>query len=108
MPEAELDGIMDMLGIINQKDQLPGQLSGGEMQRVAIARALAGRPQVLIADEPTGNLDSRRSNEIKDLLVRLNREHGITIILVTHNLELAKIGSRVIELQDGKIKSQLN
>ena len=101
-PEAELDGIMDMLGILKQKDQLPGQLSGGEMQRVAIARALVGKPQVLIADEPTGNLDSRRSNEIKDLLVRLNREQGITIILVTHNLDLAKIGGRVIELKDGR------
>jgi putative ABC transport system ATP-binding protein len=106
MPETELNGIMEMLGILKQKDQLPGQLSGGEMQRVAIARALVGRPQVLIADEPTGNLDSRRSHEIKDLLVRLNREQGITIILVTHNPDLAKIGSRVIELKDGRILSQ--
>ena len=105
VPEAELDGIMDMLGLLNRKDHLPGQLSGGEMQRVAIARALVGKPQVLIADEPTGNLDSRRSNEIKDLLAHLNRERGITIILVTHNIDLAKIGSRVIELKDGKIKS---
>jgi ABC-type lipoprotein export system ATPase subunit len=102
-PEAELDGIMDMLGILKQKNQLPGQLSGGEMQRVAIARALVGKPQILIADEPTGNLDSRRSNEIKDLLVRLNREQGITIILVTHNPELAAIGNRGIELRDGSI-----
>lgn len=105
VPETELDGIMDMLGILKQKDHLPGQLSGGEMQRVALARALAGKPGVLIADEPTGNLDSRRSNEIKDLLVRLNREQGLTIILVTHNPDLAKIGNRVIELKDGKILS---
>jgi len=104
VPEAELNGIMDMLGIVKQKDQLPGRLSGGEMQRVAIARALIGKPQVLIADEPTGNLDSKRSDEIKDMLARLNREQGITIILVTHNIGLAKIGSRVIELKDGKIK----
>jgi len=104
VPEAELNGIMDMLGIVKQKDQLPGRLSGGEMQRVAIARALIGKPQILIADEPTGNLDSKRSDEIKDMLVRLNREQGITIILVTHNIGLAKIGSRVIELKDGKIK----
>lgn len=100
--ETELNDIMDMLGILKQKDQLPGRLSGGEMQRVAIARALIGRPQILIADEPTGNLDSRRSHEIKDLLVRLNREQGITIILVTHNPDLAKIGNRVIELKDGR------
>ena len=103
MPEADLNGLMEMLGVLKQKDQLPGQLSGGEMQRVAIARALVGKPQILIADEPTGNLDSKRSNEIKDLLVRLNREQGITIILVTHNPDLAKIGNRVIELKDGKI-----
>jgi len=102
MPDAELNGIMEMLGILKQKDQLPGRLSGGEMQRVAIARALVGRPPILIADELTGNLDSRRSHEIKDLLVRLNREQGLTIILVTHNLDLAKIGSRVIELKDGR------
>lgn len=105
VPEEKLDGIMDMLGILERKDHLPGQLSGGEMQRVAIARALVGNPQVLIADEPTGNLDSRRSNEIKDLLVRLNREKGITIILVTHNPDLAGIGNSVIELKDGRIKS---
>ena len=103
VPEAELDGIMDRFGILKQKDHLPGQLSGGEMQRVAIARALVGKPQILIADEPTGNLDSRRSNEIKDLLIRLNRDQGITIILVTHNPDLAAIGSRVIELKDGRI-----
>ena len=102
MPEKEIDGLMDMLEILKQKDHLPCQLSGGEMQRVAIARALIGKPKILIADEPTGNLDSRRSNEISDLLVRLNREQGITIILVTHNLDLARIGNRVIELKDGK------
>jgi len=104
VPEAELDGIMDMLGLLTHKDHLPGQLSGGQMQRVAIARALAGKPRILIADEPTGNLDSKRSNEIKELLVSLNREQGITIILVTHNLDLAKIGNRVIELKDGAAK----
>ena len=103
VPEKELDGIMDVLGILKRKDHLPSQLSGGEMQRVAIARALVGNPRILIADEPTGNLDSRRSNEIKDLLVGLNRDRGITIILVTHNPGLAKIGNRVIELKDGKI-----
>ena len=78
--QRKLDGIMDVLGILGRKYHLPGQLSGGEMQRVAIARALIGRPQVLIADEPTGDLDSKRSNEIKDLFVRLNNDRGITII----------------------------
>jgi putative ABC transport system ATP-binding protein len=101
--DADLDGLMDMLGILKRKDHLPKQLSIGEMQRVAIARALIGKPDLLIADEPTGNLDSKRSNEIKELLVRLNREQNLTIILVTHSPELAQIGDRIIELKDGKI-----
>jgi putative ABC transport system ATP-binding protein len=104
MPEEELNRLMETLGILQRSEHLPGQLSGGEMQRVAVARALAARPQALIADEPTGNLDSKRSREIKELLLRLNKERGITILLVTHSPELAKIGNRVIELKDGKIK----
>jgi putative ABC transport system ATP-binding protein len=104
VPEEELNALMDMLGILKRKDHLSGQLSGGEMQRTAIARALIGKPKVLIADEPTGNLDSERSNEIRDLLVRLNREQGITVILVTHNPGLAKIGNRVLALKDGGIQ----
>jgi putative ABC transport system ATP-binding protein len=103
VPESDLDGIMDMLGILKRKSHLPSELSGGEMQRVAIARALIGNPKVLVADEPTGNLDSKRSGEIKELLVNLNRERKITIILVTHNPDLAQIGTRVIELKDGRI-----
>ncbi|MCL2026456.1 MAG: ABC transporter ATP-binding protein [Leptospirales bacterium] len=102
--EKELDGIMDILGILKRKDHLPRQLSGGEMQRVAIARALAGRPQALIADEPTGNLDSKRSDEIKELFVNLNKERGITVIVVTHSPKLAKIGNRALELHDGLLK----
>jgi putative ABC transport system ATP-binding protein len=103
--ETNLDGIMDMLGIAKRKDHLPAQLSGGEMQRVAIARALINNPKILIADEPTGNLDSKRSNEIKDLIVHLNKTNGITIILVTHNPDFAKIGDLTIELSDGRIKT---
>jgi putative ABC transport system ATP-binding protein len=102
--EANLDGIMDMLGIAKRGDHLPAQLSGGEMQRVAIARALINKPKILIADEPTGNLDSKRSDEIKELIVHLNKTNGITIILVTHNPEFAKIGDITIELSDGVIK----
>ncbi|GMO62420.1 MAG: ABC transporter ATP-binding protein [Termitinemataceae bacterium] len=99
--EANLDNIMDMLGIAKRKDHLPSQLSGGEMQRVAIARALINNPKILIADEPTGNLDSKRSDEIKELIVHLNRTNGITIILVTHNPDFAKIGDITIEMSDG-------
>ncbi|WP_162502800.1 ATP-binding cassette domain-containing protein, partial [Treponema endosymbiont of Eucomonympha sp.] len=102
--ETNLDGIMDMLGVAKRKDHLPAQLSGGEMQRVAIARALINNPKILIADEPTGNLDSKRSDEIKDLIVHLNKDSGITIILVTHNPDFAKIGDITIELSDGYIK----
>jgi putative ABC transport system ATP-binding protein len=101
--EEHLNALMDMLGIVKRKDHLSSQLSGGEMQRTAIARALISKPKVLIADEPTGNLDSKRSNEIRDLLVKLNKEQGITIILVTHNPELAKIGNRVLALKDGRL-----
>ncbi|MDR3238264.1 MAG: ABC transporter ATP-binding protein [Spirochaetia bacterium] len=102
--EENLDPIMEMLDIAKRKEHLPSQLSGGEMQRVAIARALINNPSVLIADEPTGNLDSKRSGEIKDLIVNLNKEHGITVILVTHNTDLAKIGNRTLELTDGVLR----
>jgi len=101
--ETELARLMDTLGLFARRNHLPVNLSGGEMQRVAIARALALRPKVLIADEPTGNLDSKRSDEIKELLVHLNREQGITVILVTHSHSLAKIGSRVFVMKDGKL-----
>ncbi|MDR1195226.1 MAG: ABC transporter ATP-binding protein [Endomicrobium sp.] len=101
--ENKLDEILKMLGISHRKNHLPSQLSGGEMQRVAIARALINSPSILIADEPTGNLDSKRSEEIKELLTDLNKNHGITVILVTHNPEFAKIGNRRIELYDGRL-----
>ena len=74
------------------------------MQRVAIARALIGKPPILIADEPTGNLDSKRNDEIKELLVNLNHEKNLTVILVTHNEKFAEIGNKHIELLDGKIQ----
>ncbi|MDR2426715.1 MAG: ABC transporter ATP-binding protein [Endomicrobium sp.] len=100
--ENRLNEILKMLGISHRKNHLPSQLSGGEMQRVAIARALINSPSILIADEPTGNLDSKRSQEIKKLLTDVNKERGITIILVTHNPDFAKIGNHHIELFDGK------
>jgi putative ABC transport system ATP-binding protein len=101
--DTNLKGILEMLGLSHRENHLPSELSGGEMQRVAIARALINNPSILIADEPTGNLDSKRSDEIKELLLKLNRENGITIILVTHNPEFAKIGNRIIEISDGKL-----
>lgn len=99
-----LKSTLDMLGLDKRANHLPSQLSGGEMQRVAIARALISNPSVLIADEPTGNLDSKRSDEIRDLFLTLNKEQDLTVILVTHDNELAKIGNQRINILDGKIQ----
>jgi len=95
--------LMKLLGIDHRANHFPGELSGGEMQRVAIARALINNPEILLADEPTGNLDTHRSQEIGLILRELNEKKGITIIMVTHNPELAKISDRKIHLSDGKI-----
>jgi putative ABC transport system ATP-binding protein len=99
----EVDKILEMLGIDHRRNHLPGQLSGGEMQRVAIARALVNKPQILLADEPTGNLDTKRSEEIGAILKELNEKTGLTIVLVTHNPALARTAHRTIELRDGRI-----
>ncbi len=101
--ETEIERILNLMGIDHRKDHLPGQISGGEMQRVAIARALVNRPKIILADEPTGNLDTRRSVEIGHLLKDLNQREGLTIILVTHNPSLAEMANRIIELRDGRI-----
>lgn len=95
--------LAEMLGVAHRLNHLPAELSGGEMQRVAIARALIGKPQVLVADEPTGNLDSKRTEEIKELLLNLNKQERLTIIVVTHNLEFAKTADRILTISDGQI-----
>jgi len=95
--------VLELLGIDKRIDHLPGQLSGGEMQRVAIARALVNKPDILLADEPTGNLDTARSEEIGRILQELNTREGLTVILVTHNPRLAALAQRTIELRDGRI-----
>uniref|UniRef100_UPI0040574E4B ABC transporter ATP-binding protein n=1 Tax=Candidatus Electronema sp. TaxID=2698783 RepID=UPI0040574E4B len=95
--------LLRSLGMDKRMRHLPGQLSGGEMQRVAIARSLINRPQILLADEPTGNLDSARSHEISAVLQELNQRDGLTVILVTHNTELAKTAHRIVELRDGMV-----
>jgi len=96
--------VLRSLGLEKRMNHLPGQLSGGEMQRVAIARALVNGPDILLADEPTGNLDSKRSHEIGEVLKSLNQKEGLTVLLVTHNMELAKLASRTVELRDGRIQ----
>lgn len=101
--ENEAVRLLELLGIDNRKDHLPGEISGGEMQRVAIARAMVNRPEVLLADEPTGNLDTKRSIEIVQVLKELNQSVGLTIVMVTHNPDLARQASRMIEMRDGRI-----
>ena len=90
-------------GLERHAHSLPNQMSGGQQQRVAIARALINRPPLILADEPTGNLDSHTSQEIMDLLSRLNREQGITIVLVTHELDIAHYAQRLVRFVDGHI-----
>jgi len=100
--EGEVERLLGLLGMAHRMNHLPGQISGGEMQRVCIARALVNRPEILLADEPTGNLDSKRSVEIGEVLQELNREAGLTIVMVTHNPSLGRLGGRMIEIRDGK------
>jgi ABC-type lipoprotein export system ATPase subunit len=95
--------LLERVGLDSRADHHPSQLSGGQQQRVAIARALANEPPILLADEPTGNLDSRTSREVMQLFRQLNREDGITIIVVTHDPEIARHARRVVVLHDGYI-----
>ena len=93
--------LLDSVGLSHRIDHLPTQLSGGEQQRVAVARALANDPLVLLADEPSGNLDASSSRELHELLFRLRSEEGTSMVLVTHNLDLARQSDRILELRDG-------
>jgi putative ABC transport system ATP-binding protein len=104
--EGEVDRLLGMLGMEHRINHLPGQISGGEMQRVAIARALVNRPEILLADEPTGNLDTKRSGEIGEILQHLNQNAGITIVMVTHNPGLGRLSGRAIEMRDGRAYEQ--
>ena len=94
------------VGMLHRKDHWPHELSGGEMQRVAIGRALVNGPSVLLADEPTGNLDSKAGREVLELLARLNAEGGVTILLATHSREAAAFARRIIHLRDGSISAE--
>ncbi len=93
-----------MVGLASRTDHFPSQLSGGQQQRVAIARGLVNQPALLLADEPTGNLDSRTSVDIMDIFQRLNDERGLTIVLVTHEHDISQFAKRAIIFRDGKIR----
>lgn len=99
----ELDKLIDLLGLSDRKEHLPNELSGGQQQRTSIGRALITRPSIILADEPTGNLDSGSSSEVVSLLKKSNKEYKQTIVMITHNMEIAKCADRIIELEDGKI-----
>ncbi|CAG4918543.1 unnamed protein product, partial [Acidocella sp. C78] len=100
---ARARAALDRLGLAGREANTPAQLSGGQQQRVAIARALINAPQLLLADEPTGNLDTRTSHEIMSTLAALNREQGVTILVVTHEQDIARYARRVLTMRDGRI-----
>ena len=98
-----LNDMLKLLGLQNRKSHLPSELSGGQQQRTSIGRALITNPTIILADEPTGNLDSKASDEIVALLKKSNKELKQTIIMITHNMEIAKVADRIIKIEDGKI-----
>ena len=103
-PDKELlEELLQTLGLKHRRKHLPNELSGGQQQRVAIGRALMNRPAILLADEPTGNLDSKASDEIVELLKVCNQKYKQTIVMITHNLEIAKQADRVLIIEDGKV-----
>jgi len=103
--QAEQKGLelLALLGLTDRANHKPDELSGGEQQRVAVARALINSPSIILADEPSGNLDSKNAEELHNLFLKLNKELGQTFIIITHNKELANLGSRKLEMKDGKI-----
>ncbi|WP_345209516.1 ABC transporter ATP-binding protein [Mucilaginibacter gynuensis] len=106
--KALVADILDRFQIVGKKDLFPAQLSGGQQQLVGIARALIAKPKLLLADEPTGNLNSKQGEEIMELFRKLNQEDGVTIIQVTHSEKNAEFGTRIINLLDGKVESSKN
>jgi putative ABC transport system ATP-binding protein len=101
---ARVEAVMEKMDIVHRKDHFPAQLSGGQQQRVAVARALVTRPNLILADEPTGNLDSEHGDEVMKMLLKLNEE-GTTILMVTHSPANAAFGSRIVNLLDGHVVS---
>ncbi len=107
-PDAQFDEVLRLLGIAGRLDHKPNALSGGEQQRVAIARAIVNHPAILLADEPTGNLDSENSKAVLEILRDLNRRLGQTILMITHNPEAAAYGHSTVHMRDGRIIDRTN
>ena len=101
--ENKLNELLKTLGLENRRMHLPNELSGGQQQRTSIGRALITSPAIILADEPTGNLDSKASDEIVELLKKSNRDYNQTIIMITHNMEIAKCADRILKIEDGRI-----
>ncbi len=102
--QARVNELLKMLGLEDRRSHLPGQLSGGQQQRTAIGRALIARPSLILADEPTGNLDSQSSQDVMDLLCQASRHYQQTILMITHNMALTPLADRVFQVTDGKLK----
>lgn len=102
-----LNQLIKLLGLENRKNHLPNELSGGQQQRTSIGRALITNPTIILADEPTGNLDSKSSDGIIELLKKSNKEYKQTIIMITHNMEIAKCADRIIKIEDGRIVKEM-
>ncbi len=101
--KKRLDELIKLLGLEGRRNHLPNELSGGQQQRTSIGRSMITNPAIILADEPTGNLDSKSSNEIVELLRKSNKEYNQTIIMITHNMEIAQIADRIIKIEDGRI-----
>ena len=104
--KTKLDELIETLGLTKRRKHLPNELSGGQ-QRTSIGRAMITNPAIILADEPTGNLDSKSSDEIVELLKKSNRDYKQTIIMITHNMEIAKVADRIIKIEDGKIVGEV-
>lgn len=103
--KVRVDAMLEKIGIMTRRDHMPQQLSGGQQQRVAVARAVVGNPELILADEPTGNLDSKNGEDVMDLLTSLNKE-GTTIVMVTHSQSHAEYGQRIINMLDGQVLNE--
>lgn len=101
--QASLDELLESLGLSARKKHLPNELSGGQQQRTSIGRAMITKPAIILADEPTGNLDSKASDEIVELLKLSNKKYNQTIVMITHNLDIAEAADRIIKIEDGHI-----